>query len=139
MAFSFSNEYPQLSDHVSEREPLNVVVNAAATTTNYSTVFIADRPYVVVQAQETHAVASSGGATTLAITKDTGTTAPAGGTNTLATTFDLAATANTVQTVLGVATGVAQLAAGDRLAFKLTGTPTSMTNVTVTISLRSIY
>jgi hypothetical protein len=139
MAFSFSNEYPVLSDHVSEREPQIVIVNGAATTTNYSTCFIADRPYVVIQAQEIHAVASSGGATTLAITKDTGTGAPASGTNVLSSTFDLAATANTLQSLNAVTTGVATLNVGDRLALKLTGTPTSMTNVTVTIALRSLY
>jgi len=140
MAFSFSNEYPVLSDHVSEREPLIVYVNGAATTTNYSTFFIADRPYVVVSAQEIHAVASTGGATTLDITKDTGTTAPAGGSSVLnGSTFNLAGTANTLQTINGVATGVAQLAVGDRLALKLTGTPTSMTNVTVAVALRSLY
>jgi hypothetical protein len=140
MAFSFSNEYPVLSDHVSEREPLQIQVNGAATTTNYSTVFIADRPYQVVSVQEIHAVASTGGATTLDITKDTGTGAPASGSSVLnGTTFNLAATANTLQTILGVNTGVAQLAVGDRLALKLTGTPTSMTNVTLTIAVRSLY
>lgn len=140
MAFSFSNEYPVLSDHVSEREPQIVIVNGAATTTNYSTCFIADRPYQVVSAQETHAVASTGGATTLDITKDVGTGAPASGSSVLnGTTFNLQSAANTLQTILGVNSGVSQLAVGDRLALKLTGTPTSMTNVTVTIALRSLY
>ena len=139
MAFSFSGEIPVLGDRVSEREPQVVIVNGAATTTNYSTCFIADRPYQVVSAQETHAVASSGGATTLDITKDVGTGAPASGSSVLnGSTFNLAATANTVQSINAVNTGVSQLAVGDRLALKLTGTPTSMTNVTVTIALRSI-
>jgi hypothetical protein len=140
MAFSFSNEYPVLSSHVSEIEPIVTPINGAATTTNYSTFFVADRPYQVISVQEIHAVAGTGGACTLDITKDTGTTAPAGGSSVLnGSTFNLQGTANTLQTILGVATGVAQLAVGDRLAFKLTGTPTSMTNVTVTVQLRSLY
>ena len=139
MAFSFSGETPVLGDRVSEREPQVVIVNGAATTTNYSTCFIADRPYQVVSVQEIHAVASTGGATTLDITKDTGTGAPASGSSVLnGSTFNLAATANTLQTINSVNSGVSQLAVGDRLALKLSGTPTSMTNVTVTIALRSI-
>jgi hypothetical protein len=140
MAFSFSGEYPVLSDHVSEREPIQVVINGAATTTNYSTVFIADRPYQVISVQEIHAVASTGGATTLDVTKDVGTGAPASGSSVLnGTTFNLAATANTLQTILSVNTGVSTLAVGDRLGLKLTGTPTSMTNVTLVIAIRSLY
>lgn len=138
MAFSFSGENPVLGDKTSERFTVECNINGAATTTNYSTFFIADRVYTVVSVSEIHAVASSGGATTLDITKDTGTGAPASGSSVLTSgTFNLAATANTLQTINAVASGVAQLAVGDRLACKLSGTPTSMTNVQVQIALRS--
>jgi hypothetical protein len=143
MAFSFSNEYPVLSDHVSEREPLPVSLVGAtpATAANYTTCFIADRPYVVTGVQEIHATAGTdAGAVTLDITKDTGTGAPASGSSVLVSgTFNLKGTANTLQTILAANSGVAQFAVGDRLALKLTGVPTSLASLQVQISIRSIY
>lgn len=141
MAFSFSNEYPVLSSHVSEVEPQSFTLIAAPPAAGSTTIFLADRSYIVQSVQEIHPVASTGGVTTLNITKDTGTNAPGAGTTILAgaATFNLAATANTVQTLNAVNTGVAQLAVGDRLAITVAGTATSMTSLTVNVQLRSIY
>jgi hypothetical protein len=139
MAFSFRNEYPVLGDNVSEREPEVFTIFGAPPVAGSTTVFIADRPYIVVSVQEIHPVASTGGASTLGITKDTGTGAPGSGSSVLAgaATFNLAGTANTLQTLQGIQSGLAQLAVGDRLALVATGTLTSMTSYTVNISLRS--
>jgi len=71
---------------------------------------------------------------TLQVEKLTGTTAPGSGTSLLTTAFNLKSTINTVVTgVLTPTVGAIQLAAGDRLALKLSGTPTSVANVTVTV------
>jgi hypothetical protein len=82
--------------------------------------FIATRAMRVVSISQIHSVAA-GGASTLQVTKDTGTDAPGAGTDLLTnntnTGFDLNATANTIQTGTLVATaGVTTLAAGNRLA-----------------------
>jgi hypothetical protein len=141
MAFSFSNEYPVLSSHVSEIEPQDFTLIAAPPVAGSTTFFIADRPYQVVSVAEIHPVASTGGASTAIVTKDTGTGAPGSGSSVLAgaATFNLAGTANTLQTINGVATGVSQLAVGDRLALQLTGTLTSMTSISIVVQLRSLY
>lgn len=143
MAFSFVGEYPTLSAHASFRNMIEAALPGTqpATAGNYSTFFIADRNYIVESVSEIHGTAGSdGSAVTLDITKDTGTTAPAGGSSVLSSgTFNLKATANTLQTIAGVATGVGQLAVGDRLALKLTGTPTAVASLMVEVALRSIY
>lgn len=141
MAFSFSGEYPKLGVKTSERTMIEASLFGAtpATAANYSTFFIADRAYQVELIQEVHGTAGSdGGTVSLDVTKDTGTTAPAGGSSVNSVTFNLKATANTVQSSIAVASGVSQLAVGDRLALKLTGTPTSLANVQVQVSLRSL-
>lgn len=117
---------------------------SAATTTNYSVFFIAPYPVRLIGIQEAHTTAGTdGGAVTLNIEKLTGTTAPGAGTSLLSTAFDLKGTANTVLTAPSSAYPLTttnqvsslNLATGDRLAFKLTGTPTSVANVTVTLQL----
>lgn len=141
MAFSFSGEYPVLGDKTSERSVIEASLPGVqpATASNFSTIFIADRPYTVILAQEIHGTAGTdAGAVTLDITKDTGTGAPTSGSSVLnGATFNLKGTANTLQTILGIPSGIAQLAVGDRLALKLTGTPTSLASVQVEIALRS--
>jgi hypothetical protein len=104
-------------------------------------VFIADRPYKVVEIREAHPVAGTdGGAVSLDVKKATGTTAIASGTTVLGSTFDLKGTANTVQKKTRanggvVSTPVAQLAEGDRLGIDITGTTTSITQVVLSVVL----
>lgn len=111
----------------------------AATSGNYSTFFTAPYPMTVSQITEVHAVLGTDGSdVTLQVDKLTGTTAPGGATavSLLTTPFSLKSTINTVVTgVLSVVVGAIQLNTGDRIALHLTGTPTSVANVTITLVL----
>lgn len=114
----------------------NVIQGAqAVTTTNYGPFFIADRAYEIVEAREAHTAAGTGGACTVQVERLTGTTAPGSGTVMLAAAFNLVGTANTVQTQSGSNN---RLNTGDRLSLKLTGTPTSVANVSVDVVLRPV-
>lgn len=108
----------------------------SATAGNYSTFFAAPFALTVTGITEVHTVlGTDGSAVTLQVEKLTGTTAPGSGTNLLTTGFNLKSTINTVVTGSLVQTvGVIQVAAGDRFALKLSGTPTDVANVTVTIT-----
>jgi hypothetical protein len=109
---------------------------AAATSANYSSFFIVPLAMTLVQATEVHTTAGSdGSAVTLQIEKLTGTTAPGSGTALLSSTFNLKGTANTVQTytTFTPTVGAVQCAMGDRIALKLSGTPTAVANMTVTL------
>lgn len=110
----------------------------AATTGNYSVFFVAPFALTVSQITEAHAVkGTDGSAVSLDIEKLTGTTVPGSGTKITAAAIDLKGVINTVVTpALSTSVGVVQLASGDRLALLLTGTPTSVANVTVTILIR---
>lgn len=112
---------------------------AAATDTVF---FIATRAYTVVSISEVHAVAA-GGASSLQVTKDTGTDAPGAGTNLLTNNtnagFDLNATANTVQVGTLVTTaGVTTLAAGNRLAVDFANAIQSSSGIAVTACMAPI-
>lgn len=116
----------------------------AATAGNYSVFFTAPYAMTLTSITEVHTVLGTGGACTVGIDKLTGTAVPrsGGGADTatakslLITPFNLVGTINTVVTgTLVTAPGLIQLAAGNRLAFNLTGTPTSVANVTVTLIL----
>lgn len=116
-----------------------------ATAGDYSIFFIASAPCHLMSASEVHAVKGTDlGAVTLQIERLTGTVAPGSGVLLLstvspATAFDLKGTINTVQnaTVLPPSTGTTgtSLITGDRLALKLTGTPTSVANLVVSVVL----
>lgn len=103
--------------------------------------FIADRPYRVVEVREAHPVAGTdAGAVTLDVKKATGTTAIASGTTVLGSTFDLKGTINTVVAKTRanggvVSTPVGYLAQGDRLGVDITGVTTSITQVVLSIVL----
>lgn len=105
----------------------------AATAGNFSAFFTAPVAMTLSKATEVHATAGSdGSAVSLQIEKLTGTTAPGSGTSLLSTPFNLKGTANTVTTgVLTTVSPFLRFASGDRAALKLTGTPTSVNNVTV--------
>lgn len=117
--------------------PFTIQGTNAATTTNYSRIFIAPYLMRVISISEIHAVkGTDGSAVSLQVEKLTGTTAPGSGTVLLNTAFDLKGTINTLQTGSLVTPASLNLAVGDGLALKLTGTPTSVANVTVTIVLQ---
>lgn len=101
-------------------------------------IFIAERPYQVVSVKEVHSTAGTdAGAVTLAVKKCTGTQAPSAGTNVLTGTLNLKGTANTVQSgTLSATAADSVLAAGDRLAIDITGTPTAVAGVVVLVTLR---
>ena len=98
--------------------------------------FVADIDYEMLDYSFVASGAGSGGACTLDVTIENGTTAPGSGTTIGTGTFDLTATANTVQvgTLAGPRNRI--LPAGGRLSTKLTGTPTSVANLVVAVSMR---
>lgn len=123
--------------------PITLFGTQAATAGNYGIFFIAPDQMLVLSAQEVHqTLGTDGSAVSVQIVKLSGTTAVASGTNLLQTAFDLKGTINSVQNgaIVLSSTPTTQnltnyLAKGDRLALKLTGTPTSVANVTVVVRL----
>ena len=88
---------------------------------------------------EVHSTAGTdGGTVTLAVTKDTGTDAPGAGTTVMTGTINLKGTANTVQNATVVTTAVATLAAGNRLATKVTGTATALAGMATSVRLIAV-
>lgn len=119
---------------------LAVHIQSAASAVDQN-VFVADRAYQVVSITESHAVAGTdGSAVTLDVKKCTGSQAPSAGTSMFfAGTISLKGTANSATTMsLTGTTATLQLAAGNRIAFDITGTPTSYAGGVVTIVLRPI-
>jgi hypothetical protein len=101
--------------------------------------FVAPRAFRVVSISQVHAVAA-GGASTLQVTKDTGTAAPGAGTDLLTNNtnagFNLNATANTTQVgTLSATASDLLLAAGDRLSVDFAAAIQSSTGVVVTACL----
>jgi hypothetical protein len=121
--------------------PQVIEVSYVGQTTEAATdrpFFIANRAYQVTAIRQVHSVAA-GGASTLQVTKDTGTTAPGAGSDLLSSAFDLNATANTVQN--GTLTATAAdllLAAGDRLSIDFANTIQSTAGLVVTVSLKPV-
>src|SRR5436190_3292233 len=121
--------------------PQAVTVNLCclgAASASGDAVFVANRAYQVVAVRATwsHVGGSSAAAT---LEKLTGTTAPGSGTVILTSAFDLTTTANTVGTgTLSGTVGNLQLAAGDRLGVKLSGTLTALTGLNITVNLKPI-
>lgn len=109
----------------------------AATATNYGVIFIAPAPCVVLGVSEAHGTAGTdGGAVTLSIEKLISGVALNSGVDLIPTPFSLKATINVVQNAtLTTIPGSLQLATGDRLALKDTGTLTTVADVCVIIEL----
>lgn len=107
----------------------------AATAGNYKTIMIVPTPMTLTGFKEVHTVlGTDGSAVTLDLEKLTGTTAPGSGSSMLLSTVSLKSTINTVVTGSLTATlANRSVVAGDRIALKLAGTPTSVANVTVLI------
>lgn len=112
----------------------------AATAADYSVFFIVPAPAVITAFSEVHTTAGTDvGAVTLDLEKLTGTTAPGSGVSALNATLSLKATANTVQNATVTLTASNRtLAKSDRIALKLTGTPTSLANVSTLMTLQLI-
>lgn len=109
-----------------------------AASASGDAVFVGNRAYQVtaVRAVWSHVGGSSAAAT---VEKLTSTTAPGSGTAILTSAFDLTTTANTVGSgSLSGTVGNLQLAAGDRLGVKLSGTLTALTGLNITIQLKAI-
>lgn len=118
---------------------LNVPVRAAAEAVDQY-VFIADRAYQLVSAEEIHVTAGNdAGAVTADIVKTSGTTAVSSGTTMITTAFDLKSTAaTTVSATLSATAANTVLADGDKIGINVTGTPTSYAGGVFTIVLRPI-
>jgi len=124
-------------------EKFEVVYQAPLNTALVDTpIFVASAACQMTAATELHGV-NSALAANVQITKDTGTTAPGGGiillTNNTNAGFDLNAAANTVQTGTLTATEASlQLAIGDRLSLKFSGTLTGAVKTVVTVAIKYI-
>lgn len=100
-------------------------------------IFVADRAYQLVSAEEAHVTASTSG--TLQVTKCTGTQAPGSGVNMLTSTLSTAGAANTVVSgTLSATAANTVLADGDRIALVTGGTATNYVGGALTIVLRPI-
>lgn len=108
-----------------------------ATAANYGQFYIADKAFSIVSVVEVHGtLGTDAGAVTLNLEKLTGTTAAGSGTTVLSTALSLKTTINTVQYgALKSTQGVVVLNRGDRLAAKLTGTPTAVANLVMVVYL----
>lgn len=106
-----------------------------ATAANYSHFFIARRPIEILRVSEVHATkGTDAGAVTLQVELLAGTTAPGSGTSVLGSGFDLKGTINTVVTKETTSLTPSRIVKeGNRLALKLTGTPTAVASLVVTI------
>lgn len=110
---------------------------SAATASNYGVIMIVPAIGYVTSFKEVHqALGTDAGAVTLGLEKLTGTAVPGAGTDILSSALSLKSTINTVQTGTITTTAASRnLAVGDRLALKLTGTPTAVSNVTVLLEI----
>lgn len=103
-----------------------------------TTFFVAPQACKVTAISEVHStLGTDAGTVTAVVTKDTGTQAPGAGTSLHQSgSFNLKGANNTVQNaVLSTTPATLILAAGDRLAVKLTGTPTAVAGAVVTAQI----
>jgi len=112
------------------------------TAGEYGVIYIARQPVEVSWVAESHTVAGSdGGAVTLNIEKLTSGVALGAGEDILATAFDLKSTADTPVTKKGrdlVLSKARQLKEGERLAMVLTGTPTDLEDVNISVYFKPL-
>lgn len=108
---------------------LNIAVSSA--------LFVADEAYQITSVKASWGVASV--SMVFDIEKLTGTTVPGAGTSLLQSTIDTSGAANTVNT--GSLTGTTadlQLAVGNRIGIKISGTITSLVGMVLTLTLKRI-
>lgn len=111
--------------------------STAQTAANFNVFYIATFPITVIAFQEVHSVAGTDtGSVLLQLEKLTSTTAPGSGSNMLTTALSLKTTANSVQKgSLTTTLATVNLAVGDRLALKVSGTLTSLVNVSTLVAI----
>lgn len=116
---------------------VNLYSTTAQTTTNYGLIFTATRPCFIKAISEKHTIAGNdAGAVTLQIERLQSTTTLTNGTDLLSTAFNLKGTAYTTQR--GALIRQPALNLSDSLALVLTGTPTTLEGVQVTIEIEFI-
>ena len=112
----------------------NLYATAAATSTNYDSFFNADFDLEIIAVEESHRQAGTDLPVTLDIYKLTTGQALGSGVTVLSTTFNLASTAETPVRVTPTTTRSNRiLKRGDRLGMVLSGTPTSVNQLTVNV------
>lgn len=112
----------------------------AASAASYSVFLNIPYPFEVLGIQASFTTSGSDpGAVTMQVEKLTGTAAPGSGVDLLVTPFDLKAAANTIQNALLTATRIyRQFLEGHRMALEITGTPTAVANLSVSVWCRRI-
>lgn len=117
--------------------PITLEGTSAATATNYGVFFIAPFPCTISGVREAHQTAGTdGGAVTLNLEKLTGTQALNSGITLLSTAINLKGTINTVLNAsLSSIPSDLNLAVGDRIALKDTGTLTTVAGVSLMIKI----
>ena len=114
----------------------NLVGAEAATAVNYNHFFIADRSYIINSVLVIFGTkGTDGSAVTLDIYKGTDTVAIGSGTSILTSTIDLKGTINVINKGALKTGNFITLRQYDRLGLILSGTPTAVANLSVTISL----
>ena len=118
---------------------VNLLGTAAATAGNYGYFFTANKACEVTSTQMVYKTAGNdAGTVTLTIESLTGTTILGSGTALLSSALSLKATAATVYTGT-IIPGIGKfLADGNRLALKLSGTPTAVDSLQVTVGIKYI-
>lgn len=117
----------------------NLVGTAPATAGNYNHFFTANRSYVIDSILVIWGtLGTDGGAVTLDIYKAASAVAIASGTSVLSSTVNLKGTINTVNTCSLQKGDLITLKQNDRLGLILTGTPTAVANLSVTVNLKQI-
>lgn len=130
-----NNEYQSLNNKDGFYITHNLVGALPQTTGNYNHFFIVRHPLEVLRVSYVHSVAGSDGSDVeIGVERLTGTTASGSGDALLVADFDAKATANTVQTKQGTdLTSDRVLTENDRLGITLTGTPTALEDVCITL------
>jgi hypothetical protein len=123
-----------------KEQPAVYAMNANGSLATQS-FFLANRDLQVVGVNMIWSAAGTdAGAVTIDVTKDTSTNVPGAGTSVLSAAVSAKTTANTVNSAaLAASAATLQLAAGDRLAVKLTGTLTALAGVVVVVYFAPIY
>lgn len=117
----------------------NLVSTLPATAANYGAFFTAIAPCEIMGMVERHGtLGTDGGAVTLQVEKLTSGTVKGSGTNILTTAFDLKSTIDTpvFKTTKDFVVSSYVLNKGDALALEVTGTPTSVADLQVTLIIK---
>lgn len=141
--FNNMNPYAIDFNQIVNKDPYTVTVNLggtnAATASNYGVFYTAQFPCEVLGVSESHGTAGTdGSAVTLQIEKLQTGVALGNGTALLSTAVNLKATANVPIYPPLIQTQDRQLLRTDRLALKLSGTPTAVAGLNLTMILKPL-